>query len=168
MKACQQCGIQFQPKEDRPSRPAKYCSRACRDAAQRTLVDLVCRQCGTVFRRKAYMKDWSQERGPFCGFECYGAWQKQNTAGPASPTYKASVNRQGSDFRHARQKALERDGHRCVDCGKEGRLHVHHIEDPDNHELDNLVTLCARCHVARHPDRNQPSRGPNGRYQTIS
>lgn len=51
-----------------------------------------------------------------------------------------------------REKALERDKV-CQDCGRQNKLHVHHItpvrefDDPvDSHELDNLVVLCRRCH----------------------
>ena len=66
----------------------------------------------------------------------------------------------------ARERALERDGYTCQDCGmgdKEHRehtgcgLHVHHrtpyreFDDPDSaNKLSNLVTLCWRCHADRH------------------
>jgi endogenous inhibitor of DNA gyrase (YacG/DUF329 family) len=81
VKTCQQCGELFDPVNERPSHPAKYCSRACRDTAQRTRVALVCVQCGQEFHRKAYMAQWSRERGPFCGFRCYGKWQSVHCIG---------------------------------------------------------------------------------------
>lgn len=165
MKTCQQCGKLFDPVNERPSHPAKYCSRSCRDDSQRTKVLMTCRQCGKQFHRKAYMKDWSKDRGPFCGFGCYGQWQHENLQGAASPTYLAVKSRNGCDHRKARELAIARDRNRCVDCGKTGRLHVHHLGEPDNHDLDNLVTVCPRCHVHRHPDRRGPQRAPNGQFQ---
>lgn len=38
------------------------------------------------------MADWSQERGPFCSFQCYGAWQKVHTVGPANPGYRPEAH----------------------------------------------------------------------------
>jgi len=86
-KVCLQCGKEFLPKDERQNRPAKYCSRACSHKAQKTKVTLVCRQCGREFQRKAYMKEWSKERGPFCNFECYGQWQKSHSLGEKNPNY---------------------------------------------------------------------------------
>lgn len=60
---------------------------------------------------------------------------------------------------------LERDGHRCVSCkrsagatdprlkaGKVTRLQVHHLtyERYGYERLDDLVTLCERCHSTEH------------------
>ena len=163
MKTCQQCGKSFDPVNERPSHPAMYCSRSCSHAAQRTKVTLVCRQCGQSFQRKAYMVDWSQERGPFCGFRCYGRWQSEHMTGPANPTYNPdSTKRDAWNWQQSRQAALARDG-QCVDCGSTRRLHVHHLGDPDNHALDNLATLCISCHRKRHPVPH----GLDGRFVSI-
>jgi len=162
MKICQQCGKEFDPVNERPSHPAKYCSRHCRDLAQTTRVTLICRQCGKPFERKAYMKDWSQERGPFCGFDCYAQWQSDNVCGEANPNFVPQSNSRGAgQMGRNRLLALERDGYKCVECGSTNRLHIHHGEEwrPDQeapHALDNLVTLCASCHRKKHPMRHAP------------
>jgi hypothetical protein len=169
MKICQQCGREFDPVNERPSHPAKYCSRGCSHAAQRTLVTLTCRQCDREFRRKAYMKDWSQERGPFCGFACYGRWQKEHMAGSANPNYVSQSNAQGAgQWERNRLAALERDGYQCVTCSSTHRLHVHHKhpwapDQEDPHALDNLETLCVLCHRKLHPVPH----GPDGRFVPI-
>ena len=155
---CQQCGQTFGAMDYRASRPPKFCSRTCRDDARRTKVELTCRQCGQTFLRKAYQEDWSQERGPFCSMPCYGRWQRMNTQGPASPTWGMETNPSGRGSHRwvrNREAALARDGHRCVKCGAERFLHVHHVVpweegQSDPHALDNLVTLCARHHRAAH------------------
>ncbi len=165
-KVCQHCGEDFLAKDDRKNRPTKYCSRRCRDSARSGRVRLTCRHCGREFDRKAYMQDWSQERGPFCGFRCYGLWQKKNVKGTAHPSFRAqSPARGASQLKRARAEVLGRDGHRCVRCGSEYRLHVHHVKpwEPDQgdpHVVDNLVTLCASCHRRLHV----PPRGPDGRF----
>lgn len=58
-------------------------------------------------------------------------------------------------WRLARTKAKARDGHACTVCGRAGvLLDVDHIlgwrQRPDlAFELDNLRTLCRRCHNRR-------------------
>lgn len=67
----------------------------------------------------------------------------------------------------ARRRALDRDGWRCVECGRAGRLEVHHVtplwRDPgqDAYDLAGLQVLCRRCHFAvtarERLERNPPS-----------
>ena len=56
-------------------------------------------------------------------------------------------------YRRIRREILERDGCRCVKCGKAGRLEVDHIE-PREHggsdDPENLRALCVDCHFKRH------------------
>ena len=54
----------------------------------------------------------------------------------------------------ARRAAFRRDGYRCVECGRAGRLEAHH-EPPlrkgaDPYDLDGIKTLCRECHIERH------------------
>ena len=51
-----------------------------------------------------------------------------------------------------RRAARLRDGNRCVRCGASGRLSVHHAVVGSN-LLDDLLTLCARCHGREHRGR---------------
>jgi hypothetical protein len=53
------------------------------------------------------------------------------------------------DWDERRQRCLDRDGQRCRLCGAESRLHIHHIKPISyggTHTLQNLITLCYRCH----------------------
>lgn len=58
------------------------------------------------------------------------------------------------DWEDFREHALRRDSYRCRNCGSVVDLNVHHIvplsQGGTNH-LDNLVTLCLRCHSGVHP-----------------
>ncbi|WP_456327960.1 hypothetical protein [Archaeoglobus sp.] len=45
----------------------------------------------------------------------------------------------------------ERDDYKCVICGKNKDLHIHHLDwDPTNNSVDNLITLCSDCHKFVH------------------
>lgn len=60
-------------------------------------------------------------------------------------------------WKQLREKALERDGHKCVLCGAQDRLQVHHIFPRKFHkelqgDIDNLVCLCTRHHWQQHRD----------------
>lgn len=56
-------------------------------------------------------------------------------------------------WQRTRRAVFSRDKHRCQRCGKAGRLECHHIvplhkrPDQDFYKLENLQTLCRRCHI---------------------
>lgn len=61
---------------------------------------------------------------------------------------------QQSKWEESREIALTRDNRLCRKCGTEDNLHVHHLiprhlEGSD--DAENLITLCAACHAAKHP-----------------
>ena len=53
-----------------------------------------------------------------------------------------------------RRQVLDRDGWRCVRCGKASRLEAHHIipveAGGEAADPDNGLTLCIGCHLAHH------------------
>lgn len=59
---------------------------------------------------------------------------------------------------------LERDGYQCVVCGNKNTIVVHHIDgngvDGDN-GVDNLATMCSRCHKYTHTLANRLLKIPN-------
>lgn len=65
--------------------------------------------------------------------------------------YQKGVN---YGFANSRAHALDRDNYTCQCCGKKHvRLEVHHIifrSLGGSDELDNLITLCEKCHKAIH------------------
>jgi 5-methylcytosine-specific restriction endonuclease McrA len=62
-------------------------------------------------------------------------------------------------YRQLTRGVLARDGWRCQDCGRSQNLQVHHIRPRsrlgDDTE-ENLITLCAKCHGARHLHHQTP------------
>jgi len=56
-------------------------------------------------------------------------------------------------YRRLMKRVLERDGWRCHKCGSLENLQVHHKirrSQQGNDSLENLVTLCAYCHLKEH------------------
>jgi len=61
-----------------------------------------------------------------------------------------------------RRAAFERDGWRCVQCGRAGRLECDHIDrdwQGDPYDPANLQTLCRLCHIekTRQENRREPT-----------
>lgn len=68
------------------------------------------------------------------------------------------ATRDNQRFGGNRSAALKRDEYKCVLCGSAELLQVHHKDEKgrnipkeeQNHSLDNLITLCAKCHIIQH------------------
>lgn len=84
-----------------------------------------------------------------------------------TPTYTTKQDKirfyNSGDWERIRQQALDRDRHECTWCAARGEvttkeimtLEVDHIQEIETHphlslDLDNLRTLCRRCHNKRH------------------
>lgn len=65
-----------------------------------------------------------------------------------------------------RREILERDGWRCVQCGRAGRLEVDHAiplhKQGDPWAKSNLQTLCRSCHLAKTAKENRERHAPTG------
>ena len=56
-----------------------------------------------------------------------------------------------ASYRRLRRRILDERGWRCEDCGRAGRLELHHViavEDGGDDSPDNLKVLCRPCHCA--------------------
>jgi hypothetical protein len=61
-------------------------------------------------------------------------------------------------WQQLRAKAKARDGNRCTRCPATTKLQVHHVirpADGGSDDLENLVTLCSRCHRLAHRKTNR-------------
>lgn len=68
------------------------------------------------------------------------------------------------DYAKLRQLVLSRDGWRCQGCGAITNLQVHHLKrrsqfGPD--AAENLISLCATCHLLKHNKPTQECRKRN-------
>ena len=59
----------------------------------------------------------------------------------------------------ARRAVFDRDGYRCVLCGRAGRLECDHVTPLDRGgdpwDQANLQTLCRACHIAKTREENR-------------
>ena len=63
------------------------------------------------------------------------------------------------EWERIRTQVFERDGHRCADCRRAGRLEAHHMLElhrGGTNDLGNLKTLCRSCHIAVHRRKEDP------------
>lgn len=67
-----------------------------------------------------------------------------------------------SKWLHKRDMILRRDGYRCQECKRYGRItqavtvhHIQHLEDRPDLALvsGNLISLCRACHAKAHPEK---------------
>ncbi|OLB45843.1 MAG: hypothetical protein AUF64_05005 [Chloroflexi bacterium 13_1_20CM_54_36] len=60
--------------------------------------------------------------------------------------------RDAEAWKRTRLQVLKRDNSTCVYCGWTAQrfMQVNHIEAEDNHDLDNLETVCTACHAVLH------------------
>jgi len=165
-------------RQDGP-RPAKYCSTTCYRASRvgKRPPGFVTHPGGAPKGRQPWNKD---QQCPQLAGEHNGMYGKTHTdevrrllsvkmsaemsvlrlrvlAGGtpviqrSDPEYQALY---GKGWRPVRAKALARDKRTCQACGAQrSRMDVHHVVPfavNPVHELDNLVTLCQRCHNRVH------------------
>lgn len=110
-------------------------------------VDRECEQCGEEF--EMLKCNVIRGRGRFCSHECLCLALTENN----------EKNTYNQGWFKARREALERDDHKCQQCGIKASeldrdLDVHHqkpvrdFENPSEaHYPDNLISLCRKCHM---------------------
>jgi len=173
---CLECGVACDGWNGR-----KYCSHACKVAHKKPAAKK-CVNCGCWFSAVK----WMPSRGEFaavsasktCSKDCETQWRSNNEdrktkigdafRGSNHPNWQggksllSNTSYRGSSWTKQRDKALKRDGYKCLDCGMTddesraiyGRsLDVDHVEPFHNftnsaaaNRLSNLETRCKSCH----------------------
>jgi len=110
--------------------------------------------------------------GSFCDESCYGAWLSENVVGENHHQWEGGAIDYGNGWWRVRRRALRRDRYLCRNCGRTAsdigrKPDVHHLQpvrafdDPsDAHTLDNVVSLCRRCHRLAESGGIEPPFGP--------
>ena len=124
-------------------------------------VEVKCWYCGERFRKKYSHAQLHDQH--FCDAGCMGEWESEHYCGEDNPRWAGGYDDYyGETWEAARRAAIKSDDSRCQACGRTREAHreefntdiaFHHIqpirtfEDPNEaNSLDNLVTLCCRCH----------------------
>ena len=69
---------------------------------------------------------------------------------PFPPYWEGRTTPEKANWAEIRLAALARDGYRCMSCGSQEGLHVHHARPRRKggaNQMDNLQTLCESCHM---------------------
>lgn len=134
-----------------------------------------CKECGDSFIAKV---SFALFCSPLCGRRNYRnrkrdylnrIWRRFYKKNALSRNAKIRLDRKANPQKYERyednknysgnrKKALERDGYSCVKCGSKKKLHVHHVDNlgwavdrkKRNNDINNLQTLCYKCHESHH------------------
>lgn len=153
---------------------ARYCSPECKKTALNARIhpktSKTCLYCSKEFI--ASRKDMI-----FCSEDCrrqHQYWKDPDSSRQQTKAWRMANRERWKELNDEyhnktryggnRDKCFERDGYMCVRCGGKNQLVPHHkdgsgqAENP-NHNLDNLETLCRKCHMAEHdPNPNKPNK----------
>ena len=146
MVICKICKSEFTPRRD-----GRFCSRKCLDKAKpKKVYSFVCEGCGTV--RTTHHRTASAMCLP-----CFNSTR----SGDKNPRWKGGYqhyapgrhgrDKDGLSWKVQRRLAWERDNFTCQHCHIKGGRNpdVHHIipwPTSLSHALDNLISLCRKCH----------------------
>lgn len=106
-----------------------------------------CAECGTVFHRKESHINRSELN--FCDRECMRLYYTTNYE---ACEYK--YPRSTTQYKNWRNQVLERDDYKCIICGSDDRLEVHHLDSMQvdiskTFDVDNGIVLCVNHHNAK-------------------
>ena len=152
---CRNCGVVFYRHASREKHGRGVCcSRKCQYEAAKNKpkkrIKRVCIGCGAEFFVGLSRLKSKIGGGKYCSRKC----RDDHRVGQLHPQFLGigdSKNR-GSNWQSQKRKALKRDGRVCRICGKKG-TDVHHripkrkfIDKNEANNLENLITLCKKCH----------------------
>lgn len=155
---CDQCGNSYKTKPYLLKKPGHhFCSAACYGEFQRgrqksrwaDRIAIDCRHCGKSVVAYAW-----QTTKQFCSVKCRNESQLVRLCGSRNPAWRGGHScYRGPNWRRQRMAALDRDNWKCLRCGSEKQLNVHHARPfrlfgdyRKANSLGNLRTLCSTCH----------------------
>ena len=65
----------------------------------------------------------------------------------------SKLSQSSREWRHLRIRVFASYGWKCANCGRSGRLELHHVHplaEGGTNEPYNLMPLCRQCHLAEH------------------
>jgi len=138
LKTCKGCGKGFQPK----NKKQKYCNDNCREEYYdrhyygKVEVTKTCPNCGTKFPTTMPKKQ------TYCSPDC-----RKDAAGKRAEGIVASRSAERMTYLAERYSAMERDGFKCVLCGRGAADGV--SLDVESTEAGALRTICEDCKTGK-------------------
>lgn len=123
-------------------------------------IPVTCDECGKITLKIPYLVYRSKHQ--YCSDECRHIGQTKIVAGEFNPNYNPELTDEDRKKRmkvlgytHFKNVVLRRDNFKCVVCGSQQNLVVHHLNsyhwDKENRlNPNNAVVLCSNCHSKFH------------------
>lgn len=153
---CPICNKEFETYPNKLlQRTLPTCSQKCSGLLRRKRVKLICDYCGKEFNRcPSIIHPYN-----FCCLDCANHYHSNRMYKEGNPNWQGGISNlpYDSNFDKKTKKIVKlRDGGKCQLCLKEIKiLAIHHIDyDKQNSSLDNLISLCERCHGKTHYNRD--------------
>ena len=166
---CEHCEKEFEVIPSHAFR-RRFCSYECRDLQHsenfsgennpcwKEKVKLICEQCEEAFEVFPYLVDQRK----FCSTKCAGQRQSENQCGENNPSWRGGISFEpyGIEWTDKLKEVVrERDEYTCAISGEvwqlgQEKFPVHHINycKTDN-LIENLITLCIKCHGKTNANR---------------
>lgn len=122
---------------------------------RKPLVEKMCKQCDNIF----YTPNKRATQSKFCSTDCWYTFLRENPT--LHPTWRGGFfPYYGPNWKQEADAARQRDNYTCQECGRyreRPKLDVHHIvplrlfnyDYSKANKIENLITLCKRCHGAQ-------------------
>ena len=108
----------------------------------------------TVPKEPRKFPDYGNGKCLYCGADLTGRQTKYCSPHHGDLYRRDTATYYVVSWQEYRDKIIKRDKRKCQDCGSHQQLEVHHIlpisEGGEVFEDDNCITLCFKCHRARH------------------
>jgi len=140
LKICIQCDNEFEASICHPY--TKCCSESCRQKSYRSRTGYSKNYYERTRKKRLEISRASYQRNKERHAKNVKDWKDRH------PDYEANAHN-NRKFGGNRNKALERDKYTCQNCGSNSQLVVHHLNPPSN-KLEDLQTLCRKCHPKAH------------------
>jgi len=165
MKNCEICNAVFEPKTQK----SRFCSKKCtyKFYDRKSIVEFECNNC----HKKTTKRKRNIKAIPLCTTcTLIQAQQRIDHSGPNNHAWKGGGHnwqagklgrdKDGLSWKKQRLLAWEHDSYTCQDCGAKPakrKVDVHHISPyrvSQSHALDNLISLCQKCHKKHDATQN--------------
>lgn len=158
---CEICGKEFAGTKYNANR---FCSRECYNQWHNIKnKERECPVCHKIFIAKA-----SEDK--YCSWECYNK-DRHMPKGKDHWNWQGGITSENVRLRNSLEyktwqlDVYKRDHYHCCKCGSKENINAHHIYPwkffPDKRfDVDNGITLCAKCHKFLHSQYSKDYKGP--------
>jgi 5-methylcytosine-specific restriction endonuclease McrA len=148
MKKCKYCSNELSRYSSK-----KFCNYECQEAYQLTnkLPSLKIKEISRFCVNCKQLFSTNLKNQLFCSVNCCQQYDKSKR-----PSFK--------EWNNLVEFCLERDFYKCIECDSDKNLVTHHeipLAFGGSNDIENLITLCGKCHHKKHGLIYDQNRGAN-------